>query len=379
MLVLFSRKTASAFVAVVSTVACHATNASAQEWSPWDGPRMRAPEAPSPDDRYDNRYVDPYDQGDVRRYDDRRNGDRDYDDRRDDGRGYSNRDGEDRGYDDRGNAGSDYYDDREAPPEVQAERSKTPGADGGPRPYISPVAPPLVAFSGSYAPRSVVIDTGGRKLYYVVSATSAYAYPIGVGRQGFTWTGTEKVSRIADWPDWYPPADMRQRKPGLPERMLGGIRNPLGVKAIYLGNTLYRIHGTNEPKSIGKAEIVGLHPDDERERFAPSVARQGRYARHSRALSRRRRSRDSFGALDASAATDVERERAKFPLGRAQRRSALLRATRLRSAWLRSARLRALSRRHPLSHPDRNAQVWSACHMPQRRTNHTFTKWVRIE
>jgi lipoprotein-anchoring transpeptidase ErfK/SrfK len=219
---------------------------------------MRAPEAPPPGDgRYDDRYVDPYNQSDVRRYDDRRNGDRDYDDRRDDGRGYSNRDGEDRGYDNRGNADSDYYDDREAPPEVQAERSKSPGTDGGPRPYIGPVAPPLVAFNGPYAPGSVVIDTGARKLYYVVSPTSAYAYPIGVGRQGFTWTGTEKVSRIADWPDWYPPADMRQRKPGLPERMLGGIRNPLGVKAIYLGNTLNRIHGTNEPKSIGKAESSG--------------------------------------------------------------------------------------------------------------------------
>ena len=96
-----------------------------------------------------------------------------------------------------------------------------------------------------------------RKLYYVLSATSAYAYPIAVGRQGFGWTGKEKISRIADWPDWYPPADMRKRKPSLPERMLGGIRNPLGAKAIYLGNTLYRIHGTNEPKSIGKAESSG--------------------------------------------------------------------------------------------------------------------------
>jgi lipoprotein-anchoring transpeptidase ErfK/SrfK len=104
---------------------------------------------------------------------------------------------------------------------------------------------------------SIVIDTSKRKLYYVLSATSAYAYPIAVGRQGFSWTGKEKISRIADWPDWYPPADMRKRKPNLPKRVLGGIRNPLGAKAIYLGNTLYRIHGTNEPKSIGKAESSG--------------------------------------------------------------------------------------------------------------------------
>ena len=102
-----------------------------------------------------------------------------------------------------------------------------------------------------------MIDTGARKLYFVTGPTTAFAYPIGVGRDGFSWTGTEKVSRIQDWPDWYPPADMRQRKPELPEKMLGGIRNPLGVKAIYLGNTLYRIHGTNDPKSIGKAESSG--------------------------------------------------------------------------------------------------------------------------
>ena len=98
-----------------------------------------------------------------------------------------------------------------------------------------------MAFSGPYAPGSIVIDTSKRKLYYVLSTTSAYAYSIGVGRQGFGWTGKEKISRIADWPDWYPPADMRQRKPNLPKRMLGGIRNPLGAKAIYLGNTLMMI------------------------------------------------------------------------------------------------------------------------------------------
>jgi lipoprotein-anchoring transpeptidase ErfK/SrfK len=135
--------------------------------------------------------------------------------------------------------------------------NKTPGTSGGDRPYIRPVAPPQISFSGPYAPGSIVIDTSARKLYYVTSTTSAYAYSIGVGRQGFAWTGKEKVSRIADWPDWYPPADMRQRKPELPVRMLGGIRNPLGAKAIYLGNTLYRIHGTNDPKSIGKAESSG--------------------------------------------------------------------------------------------------------------------------
>lgn len=135
--------------------------------------------------------------------------------------------------------------------------SKAVGVDGGPRPNIEPVAPPVVAFSGAYAPGSIVIDTNARKLFYVRGHMSAFAYPIGVGREGFSWTGKEKVSRVADWPDWYPPAEMRKRKPELPERMLGGLNNPLGVKAIYLGNTLYRIHGTNDPKSIGRAESSG--------------------------------------------------------------------------------------------------------------------------
>lgn len=137
------------------------------------------------------------------------------------------------------------------------QQSKVEAASGGPRPDITPVAPPRVAFAGGFVPGSIVIDTSRRKLYYVTGMTQAFAYPIGVGREGFSWTGAEKVSRVADWPDWYPPAEMRKRKPELPEKMLGGVNNPLGAKAIYLGNTLYRIHGTNDPKSIGKAESSG--------------------------------------------------------------------------------------------------------------------------
>lgn len=136
---------------------------------------------------------------------------------------------------------------------------KPAGASGGARPLVSPRAPTVVPFAAgsTYRPGSIVIDTSARRLYYVRSAMSAFAYPIGVGRDGFSWTGREKVSRIAEWPDWYPPAEMRKRKPELPERMLGGLNNPLGAKAIYLGNTLYRIHGTNDPKSIGRAESSG--------------------------------------------------------------------------------------------------------------------------
>ncbi len=129
--------------------------------------------------------------------------------------------------------------------------------DGGGQPNISPVAPPKVTFTNSYGAGSIVIDTAGRKLYYVLSSSQAYQYPIAVGRQGFTWTGTEKISRKVDWPDWTPPAEMLERKPELPAHMTGGIRNPLGAIALYLGGSLYRIHGTNDSKSIGTAASSG--------------------------------------------------------------------------------------------------------------------------
>ena len=87
--------------------------------------------------------------------------------------------------------------------------------------------------------------------------STALRYPISVGREGFNWNGTEKISRVAEWPDWHPPAEMRERDPSLPEKMSGGIRNPLGAKALYLGNSLYRIHGTNDAKSIGRAASSG--------------------------------------------------------------------------------------------------------------------------
>lgn len=164
-----------------------------------------------------------------------------------------------RSYDDRNYGTREPEDGRNTPraPGTAEKPAKPDGSDGGGRPYIQPAAPPVVAFGAGYAPGSIVIDTGARRLFYVRSNMSAFAYPIAVGREGFAWTGSEKISRVSDWPDWYPPDDMRKRKPELPERMLGGIRNPLGAKALYLGNTLYRIHGTNDPKSIGKAESSG--------------------------------------------------------------------------------------------------------------------------
>lgn len=143
-----------------------------------------------------------------------------------------------------------------APPAV-ATKPAVGLASGGARPNIGAKAPQTIAFRNGFKPGSIIIDTAGRKLYYTLSQSSAYVYPIAVGKQGFAWTGVERVSRIVEWPDWHPPAEMRQRQPTLPVRMTGGIRNPLGAKAIYLGNTLYRIHGTNDSKSIGSASSSG--------------------------------------------------------------------------------------------------------------------------
>jgi hypothetical protein len=129
--------------------------------------------------------------------------------------------------------------------------------DGGRRPHLEPTAPEKLPFPSKFAAGTIVIETRGRQLFLVLSETEAYRYPISVGRVGFTWTGTEKISRIADWPDWHPPEEMRERDPSLPKKMTGGLRNPLGAKALYLGNTLYRIHGTNDSKTIGRASSSG--------------------------------------------------------------------------------------------------------------------------
>jgi lipoprotein-anchoring transpeptidase ErfK/SrfK len=128
---------------------------------------------------------------------------------------------------------------------------------GGARPKITPEAPPIVYLARKERPGTIIIDTKGRKLYYVLSGGRAYAYPISVGRQGFQWTGRERISRIASWPSWTPPAEMRRRQPGLPITVSGGLRNPLGAKALYLGNSIYRIHGTNNERSIGRASSSG--------------------------------------------------------------------------------------------------------------------------
>src|SRR6187431_723725 len=110
----------------------------------------------------------------------------------------------------------------------------------------------VVAFSTTEAPGTIVIDTGNTTLYYVLGQGRAMRYGVGVGREGFTWSGVQTVSRKAEWPDWHPPAEMIARQPYLPRFMAGGPGNPLGARAMYLGNSVYRIHGTNDPSTIGK-------------------------------------------------------------------------------------------------------------------------------
>ena len=109
-----------------------------------------------------------------------------------------------------------------------------------------------VSYDGPEAPGTIVIDTPSRFLYLVEGGGQAIRYGIGVGRPGFEWSGTKAVTAKREWPDWTPPAQMLRRRPDLPRHMAGGPDNPLGARALYLGSSLYRIHGTNEPGTIGQ-------------------------------------------------------------------------------------------------------------------------------
>jgi lipoprotein-anchoring transpeptidase ErfK/SrfK len=150
-----------------------------------------------------------------------------------------------------------------------------PGQDEGPRPPMS-IGPGVAALPPDYQPETgpaptlpsqfrrtlveyrtkepagtIIIDTPNTYLYLVLGNGKAMRYGIGVGREGFTWSGTERISRMAEWPDWRPPPEMIDRQPYLPRFMAGGESNPLGARALYLGKTEYRIHGTNQPSTIG--------------------------------------------------------------------------------------------------------------------------------
>ncbi|WP_063694224.1 L,D-transpeptidase [Bradyrhizobium stylosanthis] len=110
----------------------------------------------------------------------------------------------------------------------------------------------IVSFDRGEPAGTIVIDTGNTYLYYVLGNGRAIRYGVGVGREGFTWSGVQSVSRKAEWPDWHPPAEMIARQPYLPRFVAGGPGNPLGARAMYLGSSEYRIHGTNDPTTIGK-------------------------------------------------------------------------------------------------------------------------------
>lgn len=125
----------------------------------------------------------------------------------------------------------------------------------------APIESRSVAYSGELKSGSIIVDTGRRRLLYITGGGTATEYVIGVGREGFAWKGSQRISRKAEWPTWTPPAEMieRESKKGrvLPASMEGGVENPLGARALYLGDTLYRIHGTNEPWTLGKAVSSG--------------------------------------------------------------------------------------------------------------------------
>jgi lipoprotein-anchoring transpeptidase ErfK/SrfK len=109
----------------------------------------------------------------------------------------------------------------------------------------------IVSYATREAPGTIIIDTPNTYLYYVLGGGQAIRYGIGVGREGFTWSGVQSITKKAEWPDWTPPPEMIARQPYLPRQMAGGPGNPLGARAMYLGGTVYRIHGTNAPATIG--------------------------------------------------------------------------------------------------------------------------------
>ena len=130
-------------------------------------------------------------------------------------------------------------------------------AGGGFSLGFSSIPRQTVFYSGPHKPGTIVINTGERRLYLIQDGGMALKYGIGVGREGFQWAGTQAISRKAEWPDWRPPEEMLKRRPDLPRYMPGGPNNPLGARALYLGESLYRIHGSNEPETIGTAVSSG--------------------------------------------------------------------------------------------------------------------------
>ena len=125
------------------------------------------------------------------------------------------------------------------------------------RTKATPIPRETVAYTGRYAPGTIIVSTEERRLYFVLGDGKALRYGVGVGRPGFEWGGAKTIVMKREWPDWRPPAQMLKRRPDLPRYMPGGEANPLGARAMYIGGTLYRIHGSNEPETIGQAVSSG--------------------------------------------------------------------------------------------------------------------------
>jgi lipoprotein-anchoring transpeptidase ErfK/SrfK len=144
------------------------------------------------------------------------------------------------------------------PPEDQPEQ-------GQPKKLSPNLRRQLVDYPTKQPAGTIVVDTAHTYLYLVLGGGKAIRYGVRVGREGFTWTGTERISKMKEWPDWFPPPEMIERQPYLPRMMAGGPGNPLGARAMYLGHTLYRIHGTNQPSTIGhyvSSGCVGMLNED---------------------------------------------------------------------------------------------------------------------
>jgi len=125
------------------------------------------------------------------------------------------------------------------------------------RPMASSIPREIVSFDEKHAPGTIVVNSKERRLYFVLPEGKAIRYGVGVGRPGFEWAGAHAISNKREWPSWTPPAQMLKRRPDLPRHMSGGPENPLGARAMYLGSSLYRIHGSNEPDTIGQAVSSG--------------------------------------------------------------------------------------------------------------------------
>ena len=172
--------------------------------------------------------------------------------------------------------------------------------DGGPRPEIAPKTPPTVAFAHDFPANSIVINTGARKLYYVLGNGQAYEYAVSVGREGFNWAGTETISRKQAWPDWHPPAEMRDRDPSLPEKMTGGTQESAGRDGPVSGHHALS-HSRNQRCEIDRTRrVVGLLPHAQCRRVAPRLARRRSAPASASCRPCRRRSR-SAGRRSAQA------------------------------------------------------------------------------